>query len=56
MVFFEEALLKYVIGDINANIQVLMGDEGVVDPLALKWNALANLGFDEEVAAGLALF
>ena len=51
-----EAPLKYVIGDISANIQVLMGDEGVVDPLALKWKALANLGFEEEVAAGLALF
>ena len=44
-----EAPLKYVIGNLKDNIDLLKKDEEVIDPLALKWKGLATLGFDEEL-------
>ena len=40
-----EAPLKYVIGDTKAIIELLMREESVAHPLAVKWKALAILGF-----------
>ena len=51
----EQAPLKYVVGDTKAMIKLLMTDD-ISDPLALKWQGLATSGFEEELAAGIALF
>ena len=50
------APLKYVVGDVLANIECLKAEDGISDPLTLKWQNLALLGFEEEVVAGINLF
>ena len=51
----ETAPLKYAVGDTMEKIKLLLVEE-VSDQLALKWQSLAASGFEDELAAGIALF
>ena len=51
-----KAPLKYVIGNLQDNIELLKNDDDATDPLTLKWKGLATLCFEEELAQGLELF
>ena len=50
------APLNYAIGGVLANAEGLKDKEDISDPLSLKWTALAVLGFESEVVAGITLF
>ena len=49
------APLKYTVGNVVANIECLKGEEGITDALTLKWQQLAELGYESEVVAGIEL-